>query len=274
VGTLSRSFLFIPGNTPSMLQNLDVFESDSVIIDLEDSVLLTEKDSARQLVFEFLSTYTFTKPNIYIRVNDYYTEHFKKDIALLDTLPIEGYVLPKADKTMIHDINNHTTKNIIPIIESPMAVLEMEDIIKNNQVIGLLLGGEDLTKELSIKRTNQAIELLYIRQKMIITCSAYQKLSIDTPWTDKDNLEDLKTEIEFIKSLGFTSKSSIHPNHVDFINELMIPSKEEIMYAKRVVLKSEQEQNGAFSLDGKMVDVPVIERAKKILEKAKKYQIL
>lgn len=257
-----------------MIQNLDVFESDAIIIDLEDSVQMNDKDAARRLVYEFLYKYKFNNLDIYIRLNDIHTPYFFEDIKVLDELDIKGYVIPKAVPEDIKTVTKYTKKSLIAIVESPMAVLRMEDICKINQVEGLLLGGEDLTKEIGVERTIKAEEIKYARQHMVIVCSAYQKLSIDTPWTDKDNMIGLKEDTLFVKGLGFTSKSSIHPNHVDVINQVFTPSEKEVLNALRIVKKAETETKGAFSLDGKMVDVPVIERAKKVILKAKKYNIL
>jgi len=271
---LSRSYLFIPGNTPSMIQNLDVFESDAVIIDLEDSVTLFDKDAARILVKNFLQKYTFDQTEIFIRINDADSEFFLDDVKAVNDLGITGYVLPKALPSSVQTLTKITDKLIIPIIESPMAVLRSEEIEKQKNIRGLLLGAEDLTKELNITRTLQAKEILYTRSQIVLVCSAYNIESIDTPWTDKDNIEGLTEDSQNAKNLGFTSKSSIHPNHVEVINNTFTPSESEIIQAKRIVTKAQTETKGAFSLDGKMVDLPIIEKAKKVLAQAKKYNLL
>lgn len=271
---MSRSYLFIPGNTPSMLQNLDIFEADAVIIDFEDSVVSFDKDAARILVKNFLEKYHFDNTEIFIRINDAQSEFFLEDVKVTSHLPIKGYVLPKALPEHISQLNKLTDKKIIPIIETSMGVLRMEQIAASSNIEGILLGAEDLTKELNIRRTLEGTEILYTRGKLVIVCSAYNILSIDTPWVDKDNLEGLKQDALHAKNLGFTSKSSIHPNHVDVINTTFTPTQEEIINAKRIVKKASETNKGAFSLDGKMVDLPIIEKAKKTLEKAKKYNLL
>ncbi len=271
---MSRSYLFIPGNTPSMLQNLDVFESDAVIIDFEDSVVSFDKDAARILVSNYVKQYQPKDIDIYIRINDATSTFFLEDINATKDLPIKGYVLPKALPEDIDEIAKLTNKDIIAIIECPMAVLRMEDTVKHKQVKGLLLGAEDLTKDLNISRTLEGSEILYVRSKLILTCAAYNKESIDTPWVDKDNLEGLKQDSEYARGLGFTSKSAIHPNHVDIINTAFSPSEKAILEAKRIVKKAENNTRGAFSLDGKMIDLPIIEKAKKTLAQAKKYNLL
>lgn len=257
-----------------MLQNLDVFESDAVIIDLEDSVMLEDKDAARILVNTFLTKYNDLGVDIYIRINSDDTPHFAQDIKLVDKLPIKGYVLPKAHPQALKQIESLTKKDIIPIIESPKAVLQMEEIASFKQVTGLLLGAEDLTKELGVNRTLQGTEILYTRSKLALVCNAYSIESIDTPFTGKDDLEDLMFDSNNAKNLGITSKSAIHPNHVDTINTVFAPSEDEIDLALRIIKKSEIEKKGAFSLDGKMVDLPIIEKAKKTIQKAKKYNLL
>ena len=271
---MSRSYLFIPGNTPSMIQNLDVFESDAVIIDFEDSVMLHDKDAARILVSNFLNKYQFEKTDVYLRINSEDTDFFKEDVLATTNLPIKGYVLPKALPESIDELSKITDKDIIPIIESPIAFLKAESIAEKKQVTGILLGAEDYTKEMGIDRTVEGTEILYVRSRLAIICNAYSIESIDTPFTMKDNEEGLVTDCLNAKNLGFTSKSSIHPNHVDTINLTFSPSEEEINTALRIVKKAETEQKGAFSLDGKMVDLPIIEKAKKVLTKAKKYHLL
>lgn len=271
---MSRSYLFIPGNTPSMIQNLDVFESDSVIIDFEDSVISYDKDAARILINNFLKKFSFKEFDIYIRINDSLNQNFLKDVEATIDLDITGYVLPKASLEAIEELNKHIkNKLIIPIIESPLALLKAEDIAKCKNVSGLLLGAEDYTKELGINRTLNGTEILYARSFIAIVCNAYGIESIDTPYTNKDDEVGLKEDSINAKNLGFTAKALIHPNQVDIVNDVFSPSTEEIFQAKRIIKKSEESNKGAFSLDGKMIDLPIIEKAKKVLEKAKKYNL-
>ncbi len=271
---MSRSYLFIPGNTPSMIQNLDVFESDSVIIDFEDSVISYDKDAARILINNFLKKFSFKEFDIYIRINDSLNPNFLKDVQATIDLDITGYVLPKAGLEAIEELNKHIdNKLIIPIIESPLALLKAEDIAQSNNVSGLLLGAEDYTKELGINRTLNGTEILYARSYIAIICNAYGIESIDTPYTNKDDEIGLREDSINAKNLGFTAKALIHPNQVDIVNDVFSPSTEEIFQAKRIIKKSEESNKGAFSLDGKMIDLPIIEKAKKVLEKAKKYNL-
>jgi len=233
-----------------------------------------DKDAAQILVGNFLSKFAFSDIDIYIRINDSESTYFLDDVNITKELPISGYVLPKASKASIDALNNISNKQIIPIIETPMAVLKIEDIASSLNVKALLLGAEDLTKDLGVSRTTNGMEILYARSKVIMTAAAYNIESIDTPFTDKDDDEGLVFDTLNAKGLGFTSKSSIHPNHVVAINKIFSPSDSEILHAKRIIKKSESSDKGAFSLDGKMIDLPVIQRAQKLLDKAKKYNLL
>lgn len=271
---MSRSYLFIPGNTPSMIQNLDVFDSDSIIIDFEDSVIDYDKDAARILINNFLRSFKFHEFDIYIRINDSSSANFLKDVKVTKDLDIRGYVLPKASVEAINLLNELISdQKIIPIIESPLALLRAEEMAQCKNVSALLLGAEDYTKELGISRTLKGTEILYARSLITVICNAYGKESIDTPYTSKDDEEGLLIDSRNAKDLGFTSKSLIHPNQVDIVNRVFSPTASEIFQAKRIVKKSEETGKGAFSLDGKMVDLPIIQKAKKVLEKAKKYNL-
>ncbi len=271
---MSRSYLFIPGNTPSMVQTLDVFESDAVILDLEDSVVYYEKDAARILVSQFLQQIQPHDVDVYVRINDINSEHWIADVTMLDKVGITGFVVPKASVEALHAIQKHTNKPLIPIIESPLAVLDAREIARHPQVRGLLLGAEDLTKEMNIDRTKQGLEIEYVRHHVALVCHAMQIEAIDTPWTDKDDIDGLHQDTLGAAAIGFTAKAAIHPNHVNVINDVFTPSKEAIRQAQRIVQKATETNKGAFSMDGKMIDLPIIEKAKKVLEKAEKYQLL
>lgn len=270
---MSRSYLFIPGNTPSMIQNLDVFDSDAIILDLEDSVVTYDKDAARILVDNFIK---MVQPGVdlYVRINDVDSPYFQEDIAILNTCDIHGIVLPKASINALQILIKKTHHKIIPIIESPFAVLDARAIVSFDRVIAVLLGAEDCTKEMNINRTKGAHEIEYMRQYVALVAHAYQKEAIDTPWIHKDDESGLLRDATYAKSVGFTAKSAIHPNHIAVINHVFTPTPQEILEAKRIVKKANETQKGAFSLDGKMVDMPIIEKARKVLQLAEKYHIV
>jgi citrate lyase subunit beta/citryl-CoA lyase len=285
---MRRSLLFMPGNNPAMLQNSDIFDSDAVIYDLEDAVSVTEKDSARILVSRFLKTKSQFPMEVVIRINGLDTEFYMDDLLAVVSDKIDTIMLPKASVKDLILLDEILTKlereraltkriHIIPIIELASSVLEIEDIVKQNRVNGVLLGAEDLTSDLDVQRTKQGDEILYPRMRLAIACAAYKIDSIDTPFTDTADEDGLLTDCKKALGLGFTSKSAIHPSQVGVINDIFVPSPEKIKWALRVqsaTQEAEKKGLGVFSLDGKMVDKPVIQRANKILEKAKRYHLI
>lgn len=286
---MRRSLLFMPGNNPAMLQNSDVFDADAVIYDLEDAVSPTEKDSARNLVSGFLSARKKPFPmEIVIRINGLDTEYYNADLNAVVSEKIDTIMLPKATVKYLEKLDEILTQiekdknlskkiSVIPIIELSASVLEIDEIVKMPRVNGVLLGAEDLTSDLEVSRTKKGDEILYPRQKLAYACSAYKIDSIDTPFTDVADEEGLENDCRFVCGIGFTSKAAIHPNQVGVINSIFVPSMDKIKWALRVEEASNnalEKGLGVFSLDGKMVDKPVMERAKKILLKAKRYNLI
>ena len=278
---MRRSLLFIPGNNPGMLQSSDIFSSDAVIFDLEDAVSGTEKDSARSLVTNYLKAF---RPNIeiVIRINGFDTPFYLDDLNAVLNCDIDAIMLPKArvhDILTLEEIIKSFKKDvkIIPIIEQAISLIEVEEIAKCELVDGILLGAEDYTKDLEVARTKEGNEIFYARCRVINACKAYKIDAIDTPFTDTNDEEGLLKDTKFAKSLGMNAKSAIHPNQIEVINKVFTPTEKEIEYATRVLIARDEAFKkglGVFSLDGKMVDKPVIERAEKVIEKAKRFGVL
>lgn len=284
---MRRSLLFIPGNNPGMLQNCDVFESDSVILDLEDAVNGSEKDSARNLVTAYLNSHDI-KNEIIVRINGFDTPFYKDDLSSIVSDNIDAIMLPKARYEDIislekilgdYELNRKMKKNIkiVPIIEMAISLIEVDKIASCKRVNGILLGAEDFTKDLEVPRTKGGNEIFYARSRIIIACKAYKIDAIDTPFTDTLDEVGLKNDVMYVKSLGMNAKSAIHPNQIETINLAFTPTTDEIKYAKRVLAARDEafaKGLGVFSLDGKMVDNPVIERAKTVIAKAVKFEVL
>lgn len=275
-----RSMLFIPGNNPGMLQSADVFDADSIIFDLEDSVSLEEKDAARALVYEILNTIKFNT-DIVVRINPFDSKYYLKDISKLKNSNIKAILLPKASCNSMEDLDNKlkgTNIKIIALIETTLGVENAFNILNTtDRCIGLMLGGEDLCVDLNCERTKEGTEIFYSRSKVVSCCRALKKMVIDTPFTDTTDEEGLRQDTLFAKSLGFDGKASINPRQIMIINDIYSPTEEEIQYALQVVEAKEKaliEGKGVFSLYGKMVDLPVIKRAERIISTALKIGLI
>ena len=276
-----KTLLFMPGNNPGMLQSSDVLGADGIIIDLEDAVAITEKDAARILVCEYLNTFDTTQSDIFVRINPLDTPFFYEDLDAIKTLDITGVVLPKASVESMEALDKYLTENnldfkVIGLVETALGLeMAMDILSRSNKVIGVLLGAEDLTLDLGAKRTKESEEIAYARSRIIAVSKALQIEAIDTPWTDTDDYEGLKIDTLNAKDLGMTGKALISPRHVDIVNGIFAPSEKEISHALRVVegVKAANEKGlGAFSLDGKMVDAPIIKRALNLLKMSGDYK--
>ncbi len=282
---LRRTMLFMPGNNPGMLQNAGILGADSIILDLEDAVSLTEKDSARILVREAMKIVDYSNVELVVRVNPYTTEYASKDIDVIARVKPDALMIPKATEEELIAIDEMLTKieleegfdtgsiKLIPIVETAYGLENVYSIIKSSdRIVAVLLGGEDLTSDLGIVRTKEGEEVFYARNRVATACRAMKVDSIDTPFTDTNDTSGLEKDTRKAKSLGLTGKSAINPRQIDTIHSVYAPTTNEIKYAKRVLEsmeEAESEGKGVFSLDGKMVDAPVINRAKNTVELAK-----
>lgn len=282
---MRRTMLFMPGNNPGMLQNAGILGADSIILDLEDAVSLTEKDSARILVSEAIKNVDYGNVEVVVRVNPFTTEFVKQDIDVIARVKPDTLMIPKATEEELIAIDKILTKieseegfdaksiKLIPIVETAYGLENVYSIIKScDRIVAILLGGEDLTSDLGIVRTKPGEEIFYARNKVAVACRAMKVDSIDTPFTDTNDFDGLAIDTRKAKSLGFTGKAAISPKHIDTIHSVFAPSVKEIKHAQRVLEameEAESEGKGVFSLDGKMVDAPVINRAKNTVEQAR-----
>ncbi|MTI49328.1 MAG: CoA ester lyase [Firmicutes bacterium] len=279
---MRRTMLFVPGNNPGMLFNGCVLGADSVIFDLEDAISLGEKDSARILVRNALETLNYNGTEIIIRINAINTSFWQKDLDMIIPKNPNIIMPPKIEsKEDIIEIENYITKieerdnlvkneiKLIPLIESALGVENAFEIAKaSSRVVALFLGAEDLTANLGAKRTVEGKEIFYSRSRVIIAAKAANIQAIDTPYTDINDEEGLIKDSKIAKDMGFDGKAAISPRHVEEINKIFTPSYEEIEYSRRVIEaieKAEKEGKGVISLDGQMIDAPIVERAKYVI---------
>ena len=225
---------------------------------------------------------------VMIRINGLDTDYYLDDLDKVVSDSIDTIMLPKAKVKELKELDTILTKleqernlkkkiKIIPIIELAQSVLQVEEIASLNRVDGILLGAEDLTSDMEVARTKEGKEIEYARCRVAMACKAYQIDAIDTPFTDVNDPSGLRVDALNAQTLAMNAKSAIHPNQIDTINEVFLPAPKLINWAKRVKMASDEalaKGIGVFSLDGKMVDKPVIERALKILAKAEKFNAL
>lgn len=287
---LRRTMLFMPGNNPGMLQNAAILGADSIILDLEDAVSIPEKDSARILVREAIKNVDYSNVEVVVRINPLDNEFGAVDVDTIARVKPDTLMVPKADEDeikIVDDMLNRIEKEegfeegsikIIPLVETAFGLENVYNIIKaSKRVTGILLGGEDLTADLGIKRTKEGEEIFYARNKVATACKALKVDAIDTPFTDTNDYEGLEKDTARAKSLGMTGKAAINPRQIDTIHAVFAPTEAEIKYALRILDAMEEakkEGKGVFSVDGKMVDAPVINRALTTVDLAKRLGLI
>ena len=279
-----RSLLFIPGNRLDMLRKGLGFSSDVVVPDLEDSVPNAEKDDAREKVAGIVKEFTQNGLRVIPRINSLSSGYGKQDLQALIGPNIWGINVGKTDRpediveldsiitNLEHGahISNGTIK-LIPYIESAMALINAYLIgVASPRVIGLAFGAEDFTKDMGIERTDTGQEIDYPRYVVAVAARAANVMAFDTPNVNFRDAIGLELDIRKAISVGYTGKFAIHPSQIEPINRLFVPSQNQVLQAKRIVEaaeKAELEGKGATTLDGRMIDVPIVERAKKLLAK-------
>jgi citrate lyase subunit beta/citryl-CoA lyase len=282
---LRRSLLYVPGNMPSMLQNIPIFAADAVIIDLEDAVPLGEKDAARRLVRRFLETYRDRRQEVLVRINPLDTAWGLDDLReVLPALP-DGIRLPKADTAeIVERLDTFLTEQeealgveigrfrVLPSIESALGVINCFEVAATSKrILGLAFGAEDYTASMEIERTKSGEELFNARSRVVWAAKAAGVQAVDTVFSDVKDMEGFRREAELAKGLGFTGKSLVNPRQIEVVHEVFAPKPEEIAYALEVIeaiQKAREMGTGVISLGGKMVDAPVVKRALRVIRTA------
>ena len=282
---LRRSMLFVPGSNAAMISNTFIYKPDSIMFDLEDSVALAEKDTARMLVAHALQHPLYRELETVVRVNPLASEFGLLDLNAVVRAGTDIVRLPKTDSAQdIIDMDVAITAiekdcgrvvgstQLLAAIESAQGILAVNDIAKASpRLMGIALGAEDYVRNMKTERSPEGIELLFARSSILHAARANGLMAFDTVYSDARNEEGFLREATLIKQLGFDGKSLINPNQIVLIHNLFAPTQKEVDHAERVIAAAEEaERNGSgvVSLNGKMVDTPIIERAKLVLQRA------
>jgi len=277
--------LFVPGANAAMISNTFIYKPDSIMFDLEDSVALAEKDTARMLVAHALQHPLYRELETVVRVNPLASEFGLLDLNAVVRAGTDIVRLPKTDSAQdIVDMDKAITEiekacgravgstQLLAAIESAQGILAVNDIAKASpRLMGIALGAEDYVRNMKTERSPDGIELLFARSSILHAARANGLMAFDTVYSDARNEEGFLREASLIKQLGFDGKSLINPNQIVLIHNLFAPTQKEVDHAERVIAAAEEaERNGSgvVSLNGKMVDTPIIERAKLVLQRA------
>src|SRR5437667_4322701 len=281
---LRRSRLYLPGSDAKYFINASLHQPDAIILDLEDSVHHAEKDAARILVRNALRAVDFGDCERVLRIN-------QLPLGLEDLVEIipeqpDLVLVPKVEHPgqiaevdrMIGELKARQDINraiwLMPIIESALGIENAFAIVAASpNVVALTIGLEDYTADLGVARTSEGRESLYVRTRLVNAAKAAGVQAIDSVFSDVADMDGLRRWGESSRGLGFEGMGCIHPAQIQVIHEAFAPSQSELEKALKIVTAFEDAQArglGVVSLGSKMIDAPVVDRAKKLVERARK----
>lgn len=281
---LRRTMMFVPGNNPAMMSDAFIYGPDSIMLDLEDSVTMAEKDAARLLVHNALKTIDYGNTEMVVRVNPLNTPYGRKDVEAVVKAGVDVIRMPKTETAEeVQELEAEIEKvekelgclgrtQIMAAIESTKGIINAYAIATaSKRMMGIALGAEDYCANLKTQRTPSGDELLLARETIVVAARAAGIYALDTVYSNLNDMETFCKEVELIKRLGFDGKSIINPRQIEIINEVFTPTEKEIEKAKTIVAAIKEaaaKGSGVIAVNGKMVDKPVVTRAEHTIELA------
>jgi citrate lyase subunit beta/citryl-CoA lyase len=255
-------WMFCPADRPERYGKAAA-AADVVIIDLEDAVAASDKDAARQAMLET----PLDPERTVVRINPRSTPYFDADLAAVLTTQYRHVMVPKCESA--EDVRAVAPLSVVALVETPLGVLRAAEICATDGCVAMMWGAEDLIAALggaSSRRSNGRYRdvAVHARSTALLAASAFGRLALDSVYLDMPDLDGLRAESEDAVAVGFGAKVALHPSQAAVIRECYTPSADQVDWARRVVAAASTER-GVFTVDGRMVDAPVIRHADRIL---------
>jgi citrate lyase beta subunit len=281
-----RALLYMPGDDEHKIKKAAELAVDSVVLDLEDSVSMSCKNTAREMVAKSLAEVDFMGSERLVRINPFSSGLAEGDLEMVLPSQPDGILLSKTKTAedvqklskILADFEKeqgweNNSISILAIIENAMGIINLKEIAQaDSRLHALICGGEDLATDINAVRTRAGWELFFARSAVVLYAGAFNLQAIDMVTTDFSDAHALEEEALQSLKMGFSGKQIIHPNQIEPVQRAFTPDDEEIAYALQLIEKFEEsDKNGqaAFALDGVMVDLPVIIRAQRLLKRAR-----
>ena len=276
----------MPGDDRRKIEKATTLGVDCICMDMEDGVAITRKTEARAVIAQAMKELGFGAAERCIRINSFGSGFEKFDLAAAVATNPDAIVVPKVETPQqIREISEYIemyelsakmavgTIRMLAGVETARGILNLKEIAgADRRLEALIFGAEDFAASIGATRTREGSEVLYARSAVVTACAAHEIQAIDMVYIDFRDYEGLRLEAEEGARLGFSGKQIIHPNQVEPVQAAFTPSDEAIEYAQRVVRAfsaSQKEGKGAFALDGKMIDMPLLKNAQKVLDRAR-----
>ena len=280
-----RSLLYVPGDSLRKVTKASTLPADTLILDLEDGVALSQKEAARLTVRQALREIDFGPRERLVRLNNVNGPLAQQDLTITMEARPDGYVVPKVESAedllaVSHFVDEQESLHGWPIghirllamIETARAIMNLREIAQATpRLDALVFGAEDFAASIGAVRTRENGELFYARSALVTAAGAYDLQAIDLVFVGLDDQPGLEAECINGRQLGFIGKTVIHPGQIETTNRIFAPAANEVAAAQRLVAAFEQHQQagaGAFAYEGKMVDMPVIRLAQRLLARA------
>jgi citrate lyase beta subunit len=279
-----RALLYVPGDDRHKIEKSLTLGVDCICMDMEDGVALNRKAEARATIARALQELDFGRSERLARINAVGSGLEKDDIESVLPYHPDGIVIPKTEspeqiqwasgKIEAAELANGWPVNSIRLIvdvETARGILNLKEIASHSRLDALIFGAEDFAASVGATRTAEAWEVFYARSAVVTAASAYGLHAIDMVTIDFRDIERVRREAEYGARLGYTGKQIIHPNQVAPVQEAFTPDDEAIAHARRLVEAFDEHQakgSGAFALDGKMIDMPLVKAAQNVLARA------
>jgi len=276
----------MPGDDRRKIEKATALGVDCICMDMEDGTAVSKKAEARAVISQAIKELDFGRSERCIRINSIGSGYEKDDLASALAAQPDAIVVPKietaeqvrwvSEQIESYELSNNLNPGSIRLligVETAKGILNLPEIASaDKRLEAVIFGAEDYAASVGATRTKEATEVLYARSAVVAACAANDLQAIDMVYIDFKDSEGLRSEAEQGAGLGFSGKQVIHPNQVPVAQEAFTPSDEAIAYAKRVVESfesSQREGRGAYALDGKMIDMPLLKNAQKVLDRAR-----
>ena len=283
---LRRSMMFLNCQKPGLIKDPYVYGPDSILLDLEDAVAEREKDAARYSLFHALREIDYRGVERVVRINGLDTDLWREDIRCSVAGGCDAIRIPKTetaqDVKRVEEAVAAAEKEfgveegrtlIMAALESARGVLNALEICQSSpRLFGIALSGGDYTKDLQTTISGTGVELMGARQHMIIAARAAGVQCFDTVWTNLDDMEGFRREVETIRAMGFDGKSIVNPRQIPIVHDVYTPREKDIIFAEKVVREIDEKKAqgiGVFTVDGKMIDIAFYDGAKRTLALAR-----
>jgi len=278
--------MFLNAQKPSLIKDPYIYGVDSLMLDLEDAVAVTAKDTARFSLYHALQTIDYRGAERVVRINGLDTDLWEEDIRVCVAGGADVIRIAKTENAdMVHAVEEKVAAAeeefdrepgstlLMSALESAKGVMHAYEVcMASDRMIGIALSGGDYTKDLQTKITGTGVELMGARQQMIIAARAAGVGCWDTVWTNLDDMDGFRKDVETIKMMGFDGKSIINPRQVPIVHEIFTPTQKEIIFAEKVIKEIDDKKAkgiGVFTVDGKMIDIAFYDGAQRTIKMAK-----